>query len=373
MSSRELRTLLDDAICPPIEGAPAVEHYVAPHSIDQAADILRSATDHESAVLFWGGGTNQGQGYPVAADIVMSTHQINSVVAWEPEDLTVVVEAGVKIADLESMLAEKGQTAVLPENPGVGTVGGAVAVGASGWRRLRYGPTRDRVLELILATGDGRVVRSGGRLVKNVTGYDLPRLATGSYGSLGLIGQVCLKLWPLGARFSGVPVEDVAMARTTAFRPLAIIETETGVMVYLAGTPEEIDAQATALGSSPVDTPRWPRPLVTPWQLTIRVPAGLTVAALDKVRSVSGARFRAAHGTGEVLVGLVDLSFDWLNEARSWAESNGGAVVVTQRPVVGEVPDPWGSPPASLALERKVKAAFDPLGISNPGRLPGGL
>ncbi|NIV25710.1 MAG: FAD-binding protein, partial [Gemmatimonadetes bacterium] len=107
---------------------------------------------------------------------------------------------------------ERGQTAVLPETPGSGTVGGAIASGASAWRRLRYGPIRDRVLETVMATGDGRVVKAGGRLVKNVTGFDIPRLATGSYGSLGVIGQVCLKLWPTGTRFAGVPADDAAAA-----------------------------------------------------------------------------------------------------------------------------------------------------------------
>ena len=254
----DVEMLLDAAACSPRAGEPDVLHWVAPHSIEQAAEIMRAATDTAQGVLIWGGGTHQGHGYRVEASIALSTHRLAEVVEWVPDDLTVVVEAGVKVADLEATLGERGQTAVLPETPGDATVGGTIAAGVSGWRRLRYGPTRDRVLETVMATGDGRVVRSGGRLVKNVTGYDLPRLAAGSYGSLGVIGQVCLKLWPRGARFAGVPVEDVAAARRGIFRPLSIVETESGMMAYFAGTPEEIDAQAEAIGGLPVEDPRWP-------------------------------------------------------------------------------------------------------------------
>ena len=373
MTTSEFELTLDAAVAPPIDGAPPAPYTVAPHSIEQAAEIMRAATDHERRVLIWGGGTHQGHGYPVRPDVVLSTHRLNSIIAWEPDDLTVVVEAGVKVADLESSLAEKGQTAVFPEAPGAATVGGTVAAGVSGWRRLRYGPTRDRVLEVVMATGDGRVVRAGGRLVKNVTGYDLARLATGSYGALGMVGQVCLKLWPTGARFAGVPVADAVAAREAAFRPLAVIETESGAMVYFAGTPEEVDAQAQALRGSAVDEPRWPRPLDSPWRISLRVPAGSTVDAVERVRRLPGARFRAAHGVGEVVVGTVDYVPEWFEETRAWAEALGGALVVTHRPPGADGPDPWGAAPASLALQRRVKAAFDPLGISNPGRLPGGL
>ncbi len=224
-----------------------------------------------------------------------------------------------------------------------------------------------------MATGDGRVVRAGGRLVKNVTGYDVARLVAGSYGSLGVIGQVCLKLWPRGARFAAVSVADAHSAWQVAFRPLAVIETETGAVVYFAGTHQEVDAQAAALGGVAVDDPRWPRILDSPWRLVIRVPARLTGEAVSRVRGADGARFRAAHGVGEVVVGLVALPGDWLDETRAWAESSGGALVITHRPRDTAGPDPWGTPPSSLALQRKVKAAFDPLGISNPGRLPGRL
>ena len=181
----------------PIEGAPEDAVTVAPSTLEDTANILAIASRYSLPVLVWGGGTHQGMGGRVDPAVVLSTARLDSIVDWQPEDLTVVVEAGVRVADLEDRLAGRNQTAVLPEASGRATVGGVVAAGVSGFRRLRYGPTRDRMLEVDLVTGDGRVVRGGGRVVKNVTGYDLPRLATGSFGSLGLIGRVCLKLWPL--------------------------------------------------------------------------------------------------------------------------------------------------------------------------------
>ena len=375
MSSLDLaaETLLDTAACVPVEGAPDSRYRVAPYSTGQAAEIMRVASNHGLKVLIWGGGTHQGIGYPVDPDIVLSTHRLSSIVHWEPDDLTVVVEAGVKVSDLEELLAEKGQTAVMPEMPGEATVGGTIAAGVSGWRRLRFGPTRDRVLEVILATGDGRVVRAGGRLVKNVTGYDIPRLTSGSLGSLGVISQVCLKLWPRGQSFAGVQVANAEEARNVAYRPLALLETDLGTMVYFSGTSEEIDAQATALGGVPVNNPRWPRPLHSPQRISIRVPAALTSEAVKRVQILSGVRYRAAHGVGEIIVGMVEFPRSWLDEARIWAERAGGALVITRGASASDDCDPWGTPPPSVELQRRVKAAFDPMGISNPGRLPGRL
>ena len=199
MLRQELTRLARNLLSDPIAGAPPVDFTLQPATGEDAAGVLGFAATHGLRVLFWGGGTHQGIGHQVEPDIVMGTGRLNAVLDWQVEDLTVAVQPGVLISDLEARLQQRNQTAVLPE-AGAGTVGGAVAAGLSGWRRLRYGPTRDRMLEVRLATGDGRLIRGGGRLVKNVTGYDLPRLATGSLGSLGLIAEVCLKLWPLATR-----------------------------------------------------------------------------------------------------------------------------------------------------------------------------
>lgn len=358
---------------PPATGMPATGLVLAPTTAEEAARVLDAASEHRSPALLWGGGTHQGYGNPVEPAIVISTERLNRIVEYRPADLTVVVEAGVPVADLAAHVGEQGQTAVLPERPGAATVGGAIAAAQSGWGRLRYGPIRDRMLEVVLATGDGRVVRGGAPLVKNVTGYDLPRLATGSFGALGLLCRVALKLWPAGRQAATVAVEDAEQALTTAYRPLAVIEVNGNARVYLSGTAAEVEAQAAQLGGTVVDRLDWPEPLAGGTVLVVRVPAGLTRAAVNQVPA--GWSYQAAFGVGEVRqAGPGEDAASVLTTLRAWAAAVGGAAVIERGPdaLYREI-DPWGDPGGSLGLQRRVKAAFDPLGICNPGRLPGNL
>ena len=355
------------------DGMPDVGLVLAPTTDVEAAEVLDAASEHRLPALLWGGGSHQGYGAQVDPAIVMSTERMNRIVEWSAADLTVVVEAGVAVTDLAAHIMEQGQTAVLPERPGAATVGGAIAAAQSGWGRLRYGPIRDRMLEVVLATGDGRVVRGGAPLVKNVTGYDLPRLVTGSFGALGLLCRVALKLWPVGQRAATVTVEDAEQALATAYRPLAVIEENGAARVYLTGTPAEVEAQTADLGGATVDRLDWPESLTGETVLVMRLPAALTRAAVDRVPV--GWSYQAAFGVGEVrLAGSDEDAVSILEALRSWAAGVGGAAVVERAPdaLYREI-DPWGPPGPSLGLQRRVKAAFDPLGICNPGRLPGNL
>jgi glycolate oxidase FAD binding subunit len=343
---------------------------VAPATLDEAAVILSVASEHSLPVLIWGGGTHQGLGGRVDPTLVLATTRLDSIVDWQPEDLTVVVEAGVRVADLEERLAERGQTAVLPEVSGNGTVGGVVAAGISGFRRLRYGPTRDRMLEVDLVTGDGRVVRGGGRVVKNVTGYDLPRLATGSLGGLGLIGRVCLKLWPRPAATVTVTLSE--SRSDYGYRPLAVIEARDEVLVYLSGTPAEVEARSAELGGSRREGLHWPDPPVGPIQLSLRIAPRLVHQARELV-PVSWS-YQALPGVGEIRIGAEEFEPDRFDNLRHWAEDHGGALVLVNAPrTVYKTFDAWGTAPASLELQRRVVARFDPDRVVNPGRLPGGL
>lgn len=363
---RRLAAFLSD----PIEGVADEAVVVAPPTLDEAAAVLSVASEHSLPVLVWGGGTHQGMGGRVDPAIVLSTARLDSIVDWQPEDLTVVVEAGVRVADLEDLLAGRSQTAVLPEVPGDGTVGGAVAAGISGFRRLRYGPTRDRMLEVEVVTGDGRLVRGGGRVVKNVTGYDLPRLATGSFGSLGLIGRVCLKLWPLPAAARTVTLPE---ARPDyGYRPLAVVEEPDRVLVFLAGTPAEVEARTAELGGGHEEGLRWPGAPAGSIRLSLRVAPRLLPDALEQIPASWS--YQALPGVGEARIGAADFDPVSFSEVRRWAESHGGALVLIEAPGhVHESFDPWGTPPAGMDLQRRVVARFDPDRIVNPGRLPGGL
>jgi glycolate oxidase FAD binding subunit len=354
------------------DAMPPAAIVLAPGTAEEAARVLDVAAGAGRSVLMWGGGTHQGYGHRVEPDVILTTRRLDRIVSLQPDDLTVIVEAGVPVADLAGALAGHAQTAALDPNPGAATVGGAVAAAVSGWDRLRFGPIRDRVLEVVLATGDGRVVRGGAPLVKNVTGYDLSRLATGSFGALGLITRVALKLWPRGRLSATVAVEDAERAVATAYRPLAVIEENGSARVYLSGTTAEVDAQAAELAGTPVAGLRWPEPLTGASVVVARIPPPATREAVDRVPA--GWRYQAAFGVGEVRMAGDDDPTDTLLSLRAWAGRLGGSAVIERAPreVYARV-DPWGDPGPSLELQRRVKAAFDPLGVCNPGRLPGGL
>ena len=351
---------------------PPAAPTVAPETIGEAAALLADLPAHRTRVRIRGGGTRLGLGYRFEPDLIVSTGHLDRIVAWEPDDLTVVVEAGVKVEELEGTLASKGQTALLHERPGAGTVGGALATATSGWRRYRFGPLRDRVLETTLVSGDGRTVTSGGRLVKNVTGYDIPRLSTGSLGSLGLIARACLKLWPLPAASATVRVSSAEEAIASAFRPLAVLETAEETAVYLGGTPEEITGQAAAIGGTPVDGLDWPPAPAGQVRFSVRVPPSSLRSIVRRL--AEGWQYVAQFGVGEVTVGADDVGSEHLKDLRAAAEAVGGALVVLDDPndLVPDV-DPWGTPPASVPIQRRLAALFDPGRMINPGILPGGI
>ncbi len=346
-------------------------HVVAPSSLEEAAAILAAASEAGMPTAFRGSGTHRGYGNPVSADLVITTTRLDAIVDWQPDDLTVVVQAGVPIDVLEAEIATRRQTAVLPEMMPGSTVGGAVAIGLSGYRRLRYGPTRDRVLQVRMATGYGKVVTGGSPVVKSSTGYGLTRLATGSLGSLGLIGEVTLKLWSQPLSVATVEVDDAAAAHGALYRPLAVLETSEGSFAYLGGAGDQIAAQAGQLDAAHRFGLVWPEPITEPLRVEFRIPAAHLATAVGMARDLGASRWIAEHGVGIVSAGFAVVDTGELSEARAWAESVAGALVVVAGS--GSDFDPWGSPPPSLDIQRRVMAAFDPAGICNPSILPGNL
>lgn len=351
-----------------IDGAPAADLSVAPESPDQIAKLLDFASEHGLTVLPWGSGRHQGFGGRIDPDVIVSTSRLAGIAEWHPDDLTVVLGSGTTLGVLHDEISTRPQSAILPETSPDATIGGVIAAGASGWRRLRYGPTRDRLLQVEFVTGDGRVVTGGARVVKNVTGYDLPRLLTGSLGSLGIITSVCLKLWPVPEALATVATDDPDRALGVTHRPQAVLETPDGVFVYLAGTTAEVEAQAAAVAGEVTAGHSWPDQPAGECVVRIRV---TPVDVSSVVASLAGHSFVAAHGVGEVVVAVDPSEIEGLRER---AEARGGAVVIEHAPeaVYGEI-DPWGTPPDTVDLQRRIKAAFDPLNVLVPGRLPGNL
>ena len=349
---------------------PEATHVFAPPSAEDAADILRSATDERATVLFYGHGTRQGLGAPFRPDVVMSTTRMNRIVAWEPDDLTLAVEPGASVRDVEAELATRNQTAGLPEWDDAGTIGGVVATGSSGYRRARLGPTRDRLLEVEIVTGDGRLVHGGGRVVKNVSGYDLPRLAAGSMGRLGLLSSVCFKLWPLPEAAATIELDmPPAVVARRLYRPLAVLESRTSSTAMVQGTSAEVAAQSKAAGGTARDGLHWPASPRASFTCSLRLSPSDLVAAVGRLPESWD--FVAQHGVGVIDAACVRPDPDDIQSLRNWAEQRGGALVVSE-PGGMEI-DPWGRLPEALDLQRRVIAGFDPYGIANPGRLPGGI
>ncbi len=365
-----IRAVLSGALGPVVSerNLGAVDVTLEPATADETAACLQLASTRRWPVEVWGAGRHRGFGYPLSAKVALATGRMDRVLDVIPDDLIAVVEAGVPVGRLASVLDAYRLTAALPLDDPEATVGGVVAAGLSGWTRLRYGPTRDRVLEVTVATGDGRVIRGGGRVVKNVSGYDLPRLLTGSLGSLGVICQVALKLWPRGEETAMIRVGDGADAFRRVYRPLAVLETPAGAVVYSSGTRAELEALAAGLGGV-LERAVWPRPPDGPVRLRLNITPSATTAAIREV--AVDFDYVAAHGVGQLRLGGDPPPRSAL-ALRSWARSSGGSLVVEAAPSdwVEEV-DPWGPSPSWVELQRRVKAAFDPAGVVNSGILPG--
>jgi len=341
---------------------------VAPPSVEDIARVITVAASHGATIVPLGSGSTLAGS---RADIALSTHLTAGIIDYQPDDLTVVVGAGTSLVDLEAELAERWLTAVLPERQPDRTVGGVVASGASGYRRLKYGPTRDRVLEVTMATGYGEVVRGGGRLVKNVTGYDIPRLVTGSLGSLGIIGSVCLKLWPAPPHRVTVAVEDPAAALLSVYKPVAVLETDAGSFAYLEGDERTVSLQSAALGGAESPGFTWPQTPQTLARASLRVPARHLSAGRALIDGLSTGWYVAQHGVGVIDVGLSAMDVEHIEQVRRQTEALGGSLVLESPGLTSQ--ERWGTPPVTLPIQRRMKGLFDPSGVCNPGALPGGL
>ena len=338
---------------------------LSPSSPLEAASALAAASAAGASVAVVGGGTRSRRGRPgPAPDRELRTGAMRRVLAHEPGDLTVTVEGGLAAAELTELAATAGQGWPQAEIRPGSTVGGVLAAAASGRERLRSGAVRDSLLEVVLATGDGRLVTAGGRTVKGVSGYDIPRLAVGSLGTLGVIVQATLKLWPVPAA-SGwfgaeAPLRErldiVARALAGPARPASVLLAPGAVALELTGPEEDVRAPD---GMAALDAPP-PAPAgrglleagVPPTRL------GDLVARLEDARL----GYEARMGVGTCLVAVE--SPEDVERARGWALALGGHAQVVDGPDELRA-DPWGPPPPGLELMRRLRAAFDPAGVLN--------
>lgn len=324
------------------------------------ADVGAQVRDATTVVAV-GGGTHAEIGGTVRG--ATGIRAPSGVLDVQPADMTVTVRAGTSCAELTAALAAVGQECPLDPREPTATVGGTLAAGLSGRRRLGAGPLRETVLEVVLVRADGRVARGGGPTVKNVTGYDVPRLFVGSLGTLGVLVQATLRTRPIApgsAWFAsdGTPADLFA----ALYAPASLTTDPTGTRVWLEGHPDDLAAQATRCGltaSEPaIDPPGAHRGRIS-------VAPGRVTALTDALAAIGGLAWLAEHGVGTVHVAAAHP--DALAAARTVAHDQGGWLL---REAGAPDLDPFGVDPPALALQRRLRAALDPTGKLAPGRVP---
>ncbi len=406
-----------------VGGTPA--RFVAvPTSTQEAAAVLTGAASLGLTVLPRGAGSKLGWGIPPAScDLIVDTGRLDQVISHAAGDLVVSVQAGVQLADLAKLLEAAGQRLAL-DPPGGGTIGGLVATNAAGPLRFRYGAPRDLLIGITVVRADGTVAHSGGKVVKNVAGYDLGKLFAGSFGTLGLITEATFRLHPLPAAASVVTTEfaDADSAATAALAaarsPLAPAAIELDwpsaaaqitVAVLLEGDEPSV-AERTARAESLLSDQRgagrpsagpfpsfWGRPTdasptrpVTSLRVTFW--PGQLAAVLRAVRTAANGQNLDPHIGGSAAAGILYVHAagdaraitEFVIALRSglatlpppangtWPAASTSAVVVSAPPEVRTEVDMWGPVPA-LPLMRAVKDQFDPGYKMAPGRGPGGI
>ncbi len=250
------------------------EAAVFPGSVEEVAAIVGLAAEAELPVVPWGGGTAASVGTPAPrAGLVLGLRRMSRLVEHEPGDLTATVEAGMTVAELQGALRTRGQWLSLdPPDADRATLGGVVAANASGPRRHLYGTSRDLLIGVTVVTAEGGVVKGGGKVVKNVAGYDLPKLFIGSYGTLGVIVEATVKLRPLpdaerlvGARFDRLKDAGAAVRALMAsdLIPNAIELLDAAAATALvAGPAGDAPGLGTTLAGAPPATPAPSRALL---------------------------------------------------------------------------------------------------------------
>jgi glycolate oxidase FAD binding subunit len=400
-----------------------------PESIEQVAEALHSATAQKTTVTPVGeGGFLHIGALPRRYDHALSLQKLNRVVDYQPTDMTVTVEAGMSLARLQALLGENRQWLPLdPPCPERVTIGGLIAANLSGPSRFSQGTVRDFLLGLRIVTADGTVIKGGGRVVKNVAGYDVPKLYCGSFGTLGVIVEATFKVRPYPERqllcTCEFPSAEAAMDKVltllstelqpffielTNFNPLPHNESTTNtnhLFIALAGLDEEVTYQGTRL-----------RELLGEHAGTLQeLPAGQDLTVANTLRdfplageallrckaSVLPSEIAGFYAKAEEEAGLRGLSLQLMSHAGSgiiyvrvphnadvtpekilsfvdWlrilAKQLGGSLVIEQiDPALKDRVDVWGHVGNSFPLMKRLKETLDPQGILNPGRFVGGI
>ena len=406
-----------------VDGVP-VARVARPGSVAEAGQVLAAAAADGLAVAFVGGGSKLGLGNPPErVDLLVSTERLDQVLEHAAGDLVVRVQGGARLADLQAALAPAGQWLALDPPEPRATVGGVVAANASGPRRLRYGTVRDLIIGITVVLADGTVARAGGKVVKNVAGYDLAKLFCGSLGTLGLVAEATFRLHPLPAAAAVVTLEVDSPQRVgaalgpllrSALEPSAVelawpdwqlpgrltvvfegiqpgVEAQAAACAELLGRvgtaavagPGETDAALAELGP-----PRFEKADVG---VKVTCPPADLAAVLEDLRAGPSPWLGPVHahaGTGVLWVAsdfgegeleasggrLVPALAGAVTTARERLAARGGSLVLVKAPPeLKRAVDAWGPAGDAVGLMRRVKERFDPDRRLSPGRFVGGI
>lgn len=420
MSAPTLGQTVRDAIdsaCADVRDATPGDHVdgvapglvARPADVAQVAEVLRAATSHRLSVVPRGRGTKLSWGTPSSADVLLDLSALDQVLDHAAGDLIVAAQAGTRLFDVQQVVGGTGQRLALDEAVPGTSIGGLLAANTSGPRRVALGSARDLLIGITVVRADGVVAKAGGRVVKNVAGYDLGKLMIGSFGTLAVIVDATFRLHPLPAARTWVsaPASSPADAQRLVQSVLlgqavpAAIEVEWGphadtgvVSVLLEGREDGVAGRAAMVrallgGTVTESTTDEPEDGATyPWDVTAagddRSTAFKLTFALSgladvlQVASETGVKFRGSAGAGVAYAALppgtaVGVASDALDRLRRTCTGHGGSAVVVDAPAdVKSGLDVWGPVPA-LDLMRRVKDQFDPDHRLAPGRFVGGI
>ncbi len=373
-----------------------------PASHEEAAELLRRCSDEETSVCPTGAGTKRGWGgVGEPAGQELSTGSLSDVVEHNDGDLTAVLDAGASLAAAQARFAEADQMLALDPPLGAddgATIGGVVASGDSGPLRHRYGAARDLVVGMTMVLADGTIARAGGKVIKNVAGYDLAKLLAGSFGTLGLILQVSVRLHPLRERVTlrldaGTPDELGALAAKLAHANLEMEALDArwssgsgAVLARFAGAAAADQAKAAAKLAGEGEPVEDDAAVWAEQRALQRLPDGVVVRVAG-VQTQLPELAREAERLNGTLVGRAALGVSWLafeglgedgavaavGELRNRLSPSQCVVLDAPEAVRGAL-DVWDERDSGrLALAARVKERFDPLGIMRPGVFVGGI
>jgi len=394
---------------------------VYPSIAEELKSVITRAYSNGWGVLPCGSGTKLGWGgMSKGADLVVSTERLNRVVEHAVGDLTVTVEAGVKFADLQEILLKTGQFLPLePAYPQEATIGGIVATADSGSWRQRYGGVRDMLLGISFVRSDGQIAKAGGRVVKNVAGYDLMKLFTGSYGTLGILTEVTLRVYPVQEAAATVVLtgekEAIASATKTllasALTPTAVDLLSTklvtqlglgqgmGLMVRFQSVTDSVKEQSSRLlevgqqlglqGTLYTDANEanlwqslqeqiWTaphEPAITCKIGVLPTAAVTTLTQLDTLTSSTGLGFiHAGSGLGRLRLDPAVVTPETILEMRRHCQAQSGFLTVLEAPIsLKQQLDVWGYNSSALNIMSQIKQQFDPKNLLSPYRFVGGI